>query len=210
MSERWVVVVPVKVANEGKTRLAGVLDDRVRVALVRAMALDTVAAAAAAALVGRVLVVTADPELRAAAGRSFGLVDEPGPASLVGAVTAGFAAARAAVPGASVAALLGDVPTLRPADLDDALGLASLVPLGFVPDEEGTGTTLLTARAGAQPAVRFGPGSAAAHAAAGHVALSVGDESSLRRDVDLPADLDALAARGPGPRTAALLARLHG
>ena len=42
---RWVVVVPVKPAADGKTRLAGVLSASAREALVRAMALDTIAAA---------------------------------------------------------------------------------------------------------------------------------------------------------------------
>ena len=42
---RWVVVIPVKLGAEGKTRLAGALSPGARERLVRAMALDTVAAA---------------------------------------------------------------------------------------------------------------------------------------------------------------------
>ncbi|ROS28055.1 2-phospho-L-lactate guanylyltransferase [Cellulomonas sp. PhB150] len=227
---RWVVVVPVKVATAGKTRLSGVLDDRVRAALVRAMALDTVDAALAASRVGHVLVVTADPELRAAAGR-FGVVDEPGlggegpraPAAspdsgraasavspLDAAVLAGVAAARSRVPGAAVAMLLGDLPALRPDDLDAALDLAAAVPLGYVADAEGTGTTMLTAARGETPQPRFGAGSAAAHGSVGHVPLAVPGSSSLRRDVDLPADLEEIARLELGVRTAALLARLRG
>src|SRR3954453_2091881 len=53
-----VVVVPVKPASEGKTRLAGVLDPADRASLARAMALDTIEAAAATPGVARVLVVT--------------------------------------------------------------------------------------------------------------------------------------------------------
>lgn len=232
---RWVVVVPVKVATEGKSRLAGVLDDRVRVALVRAMALDTIDAALASSLVGHVLVVTADPVLTAAAGR-FGVVPEPRPAAtesalprdaapfavspgdpaplavspLNWAVLAGIAAARSTVPGVAVAALLGDLPALRPDDLDAALALAGSVPRGFVPDAQGTGTTMLTARGGAVPVPRFGAGSACAHELAGHVRLAVPRGSTLRRDVDLPADLDEVAALELGARTGALLARLRG
>jgi 2-phospho-L-lactate guanylyltransferase len=209
----WIVVVPVKVATVGKSRLSGVLDDRVRAALVRAMALDTIDAALAASAVGHVLVVTADPELRGAAGR-FGLVDEPpvapGISPLDAAVRAGVVAARSRVPGASVAMLLGDLPALRPGDLDAALDLAAAVPLGFVADAEGTGTTMLTAFGGADPHPHFGVGSAAAHTAAGHRSLAVPGVSSLRRDVDLPADLDEIAGLELGVRTGALLARLRG
>lgn len=205
-------MVPVKVAKAGKTRLSGVLDDRARAALVRAMALDTIDAALAASGVGHVLVVTADPELRAQA-RRFGLVDEPVPSAaspLDAAVLAGVSAARARVPGVSVGILLGDLPALRPVDLDAALDLASAAPLGFVADAEGTGTTMLTAARGATPLPHFGAGSAAAHAAAGHVPLSVARASSLRRDVDLPADLAEIARLELGVRTGALLARLRG
>lgn len=61
----WTVVVPVKVATAAKTRLAGDLSPAQRVALVRAMAVDTVAAARATPLVSQVLVVTDDPDVDA-------------------------------------------------------------------------------------------------------------------------------------------------
>jgi len=231
--DRWVVVVPVKVASAGKTRLAGALDARARTALVRAMALDTVDAASAAGRVARVLVVTADPVLVGAAGHGFGVVaepmsGEPGPGEpaseasqthtyssaqlspLNRAIEAGIAEARRLVPRASVAVLLGDVPALRPSDLDVALALADDVPRGFVADADGSGTTLLTGARGAELYPRFGMGSAAAHAASGHGRLDVPSSSTLRRDVDVPADLEAVAALGLGRRTAALLDRLRG
>lgn len=76
---------------------------------------------------------------------------------------------------------------------------------GYVADAPGGGTVLLAAPAGVPLAPRFGPGSAAAHAASGALPLA-GDWPSLRRDVDTPADLAAAAGLGLGPRTAALLA----
>lgn len=205
-------MVPVKVASLGKSRLAGALDERVRTALVRAMALDTIDAALAAPRVGRVLLVTADPVL-GVAGARYGVVPEPAASELPpldAAVLAGVRAARSLAPGVGVAALLGDLPALRPDDLEAALRLAEAEPRGFVADAEGSGTTMLTARGPALPVPHFGTGSAAAHAAAGHVLLDVPVESSLRRDVDLPADLDAVARLGVGARTSALLARLAG
>jgi len=190
----WVVVVPVKPAGLGKSRLAGFLGPAERAALARAMALDTIEAAAATAGVVRVLVVTADDEVRAAV--PF-VVDDPG-GGLNAAVRAGVAQASG-----PVAVLLGDLPALRPDDLRAALDQAAEHARAFVADAEGTGTTLLTGLADVVP--RFGAGSAAAHEAHGHVRLAIPPGSTLRRDVDVPADVAAAAALGVGPRTAAVL-----
>ncbi|WP_282945262.1 2-phospho-L-lactate guanylyltransferase [Cellulomonas endometrii] len=216
---RWVLVVPVKDARRGKTRLADVLEPGARAALVRAMALDTVEAVLAAPRVARVLVVTADPEVGGGAGalRRARVLPEPpaaaddargGWASLDRAVSAGVAAARAEAPTAHVGVLLGDLPGLDPAELDAALAAAEAHPLAVVPDAEGTGTTLLTARTGERLQPAFGGGSAAAHQRLGHVVVDLPAGSTLRHDVDVPEDLTALLERGVGGRTGALLRRL--
>ncbi|MGY4645984.1 2-phospho-L-lactate guanylyltransferase [Cellulomonas sp. URHB0016] len=210
---RWVVVVPVKTAAAGKTRLAGVLPESRRQALVRAMALDTVAAAAAARGVVRVLVVTGDEPVRTELPPGAEAVAEPSSESrqpgspepgLDAAVLAGADRAAALDPGAGVAVLLGDLPALRTDDLAAALVLAARHARAVVADTDGTGTTLLTSAPGVAVRPRFGTGSAAAHEATGHVRLDVPVTSSLRRDVDLPADLRR-AARDAGPRTRAVL-----
>lgn len=216
---RWVLVVPVKDARRGKTRLADVLEPRARAALVRAMALDTVEAVLACPRVARVVVVTGDPEVAAASAAlpRVRVLPEPaaGPddsaggwAALDRAVRAGVAAGRGEAPTAHVGVLLGDLPGLDPAELDAALALVEDHPLAVLPDAEGTGTTLLTARAGQVLDPAFGGGSAAAHAARGHARLDLPVASTLRHDVDVPADLDALLTRGVGGRTGALLRRL--
>jgi 2-phospho-L-lactate guanylyltransferase len=63
---------------------------------------------------------------------------------------------------------------------------------------------LLAAPAGVALEPRFGPGSAAAHAASGARPLS-GDWPGLRHDVDTAPDLDTVLALGPGPYTGSLL-----
>ncbi|GEK20798.1 2-phospho-L-lactate guanylyltransferase [Cellulomonas xylanilytica] len=199
---RWVVVVPVKPAADGKTRLAGVLSASARERLVRAMARDTVAAAVATPDVDRVVVVTADAPLRTLLAGTVELVDEPG-GGLNGAVRAGIDRASAA--DVAVAVLLGDLPALRPDDLADALRLADAHDRAFVADADGTGTTLLTALPGVPVDPAFGPGSAAAHERAGHVRLAVGATSTVRRDVDVPEDLAEVARLGVGPATGAVL-----
>lgn len=214
---RWVVVVPVKDARRGKTRLADVLEPGARAALVRAMALDTVDAVLAAPEVGRVLVVTGDPVVAVEAVRDprarvlpepAGSSDDTGWDALDRAVSAGVAAARAEVPGAPMGVLLGDLPGLDPAELGAALRAAAEHPRAVIPDAEGTGTTLLTVAPGEPFTPRFGGGSAAAHRALGHVAIDLPAGSTMRHDVDLPADLAALLARGVGGRTGTLLRRL--
>ncbi len=51
----------------------------------------------------------------------------------------------------------------------------------------------------------FGDGSFARHVALGCAPLEIPDASTLRRDVDTAAQLEAARALGLGPRTAALL-----
>lgn len=112
----------------------------------------------------------------------------------------------------AVAVLLGDVPALRPDDLDRALQVAARHPLAFVPDAEGTGTTLATARGGEQLTAHFGQDSAARHAAAGFADLAAAHPGAiapgLRRDVDTAEELREAVAFGVGERTSAVLRTL--
>lgn len=114
--------------------------------------------------------------------------------------------------GGGVAVLLGDVPALRARDLDAALEVAARHPLAFVPDAEGTGTTLATAREGEALDAHFGQDSAARHAAAGFADLAAGHPGAiapgLRRDVDTAAELLEAVALGVGARTSAVLRTL--
>lgn len=209
------VVVPVKDAQRGKTRLADVLEPAARAALVRAMALDTVEAVTACASVARVLVVTGDGPVARAVERlpRVGVLPEPpaqvgdsGWAALDRAVSAGVRRAQVEAPGAPVAVLLGDLPGLDPAELTTALAAAGS-GRSVLPDAEGTGTTLLTVGPGEDVESRFGAGSAAAHEAIGYRRLEL-ELPTLRQDVDLPADLVRVIARRVGGRTQALLERL--
>lgn len=201
---RWVVVVPVKPAADGKTRLVGTLSDVARARLVRAMAIDTVVACSRTGVVERVVVVTPDADLRALLHDLADLVDDPGE-GLNAAIAAGIRRAQGLDPGAGVAVLLGDLPALRPEDLADGLDMAAVHDRAFVADAGGTGTTMLTALAGVALVPRFGVGSAAAHEGLGHVRLAVPATSTLRRDVDVAADLDEVERLGVGAATRAAL-----
>ncbi|MGC5168500.1 2-phospho-L-lactate guanylyltransferase [Luteimicrobium sp. DT211] len=197
----WTVVVPVKGGPDAKSRLAERLDPAARRALADALALDTLDAVLAARSVACVVVVTGERRLLPGAddGPRVVHVDDPG-LGLGAAVREGIGAA----PDSPCAVLLGDLPALRPEDLDAALADAARHERAFVPDADGTGTTLLTGRTPAALRPHFGPGSASAHTDAGHVALDA--RPSLRRDVDTAEDLDDATVLGVGPRTGAFLA----
>lgn len=201
MAATWVVVIPVKRLAEAKTRLrpasaaAGLLHED----LVLALASDTVRAAVACPVVAEVIVVTEDPlASRVLAGLGARVVPDRPAAGLNPALArvAGRVADR------PVAALTADLPALRPQELADALRTVNHRP-GFVADAAGTGTTLLAAPTGAAFSPRFGPDSAARHAAAGARQLT-GTWPGLRRDVDTGADLAHAQALGLGPASTRL------
>jgi 2-phospho-L-lactate guanylyltransferase len=202
----WVVVVPVKPLDRAKSRLAAVPPQR-RAALALAMALDVVEILRAVPAVGRVVVVTSDATVAAAARElgdpggngSLGVLHDLPDAGLNPALAYAAAVLRADGTG-PLAAVPADLPELRPGDVAAALTAAATVERGMIPDAAGTGTVLLTSRsAPLRPA--FGPGSAARHWASGAVDLagSLPGIPGLRHDIDTAADLAAVLR--PGPRT---------
>lgn len=200
------LVVPVKHLDRAKSRLRGAVAGgaaRHR-ELVMAVVVDTVAAALAAPGVRSLLVVCEDERVvEGLRGTGAECLDRPGLPGLNAALRFGARVLRARDPGSTVGALQADLPALRPAELGRAL-VAAGGRGAFVPDHEGTGTTLLLSAPGAELDPRFGPGSAAAHGAS---AAAVGaDLPSLRRDVDTPRDLASARALGLGPRTERVLA----
>jgi 2-phospho-L-lactate guanylyltransferase len=185
---QWTVIIPVKPAESAKSRLG------LGPGVARAIALDTVAAAVASAAVGRVLVVTSDPGFRPPGAE---IVVEESPAGIDDAIRT----AAALAPDGPRAALLGDLPSLRPRDLTAALALAPHHPRAFVTDREGTGTTLVTAAAGMVLITAFGPDSAAAHRALGLAELALPAGSTVTADVDTLEHLEVARVLGLGPAT---------
>ncbi|MFG1602506.1 2-phospho-L-lactate guanylyltransferase [Actinoplanes sp. NPDC049265] len=201
MSDSWTAVIPVKRLDLAKTRLRGAVPAARHQDLALAMLADTTAAVLTCAEVTELLVVTDDPAA-AEIARGLGarpVPDEPG-AGLNAAFR--FGADVVAGRGRDRVALQGDLPALRPAELGEAL--RSIERRGFVADAAGTGTVLLGVRREWDLDPRFGPGSAAAHAASGAAALT-GDWPGLRQDVDTADDLRAVLTLGAGPHTCDLL-----
>lgn len=215
---QWHLVIPVKDAAVGKSRLASALAgvefgagvgsahraDRETIG--RALARDTLRAACLTVGPARVVLVTAD-EVIAAEFRDHGVttVRDAG-VGLNAAVTLGLARTP---PGGRVAVLLGDLPALTPADLGHALEAASAHGQSFVPDADGSGTVLRASSGGpvGHFTPRFGPGSAARHAADGAARLEL-DLPRLRTDVDDLRSLVRVLELGAGPSTTAALGSL--
>lgn len=195
----WTVVIPAKALPEAKSRLAPMsTDPAAHRRLVEAIRADTIAAAQAANGVARVVVVVD----RGAASTRVLVQTRPG---LDAALREGAAYAVASWPEDGVAALVGDLPALRPDELAHVLRAAAEHPRAYVADVSGTGTTLLAATPGHLLRPAFGPGSARRH---GVDATAVPAGPGLRHDVDTSADLLAAAGLGLGPATRAVRAVL--
>jgi 2-phospho-L-lactate guanylyltransferase len=196
---RWTVLIPVRSVGPAKTRLAPASPDAAaHDRLVAAIRADTIAAALATPDVARVVRVLDGPDA-VEDGTLTHVQQAPG---LNAALAEAGVMAAARWPEDGVAALVGDLPALRPAELQAALTRASAYATTFVPDAEGTGTTLLTALPGVALSPGFGMGSAARH---GDRALPLHAGPGLRRDVDTAADLAEAVRLRVGPATAAVV-----
>jgi 2-phospho-L-lactate guanylyltransferase len=203
---RWRVLIPIKQLDESKSRLTGAAQPPSRHPdLVRALQLDTIAAVAEARKLGTViagiyLVSDQPPEQL-----PFGLtvLSDPG-----GGLNAALAHAAHQIHAEhqqdGVAAMVADLPALRPDELLKALTTAQQFDRAFVPDLVGSGTTMLTVGPGRALQPRFGPDSAALHRASGANELVAGD--SVRCDVDTAADLQRCIQLGLGTHTARMVA----
>jgi len=200
MTLDWTVLVPLKALPSAKSRLAASLPPHQHVDLVEAIRADTIAAILAATAVARVIIVADQASDFGDLGATTVIQREPG-------LNAGLAEAAALAaeqwPDSGIASLVGDLPALRPEQLDAALHAAAGNPRSFVPDASGLGTTLLAARPGVALNPSYGAGSAARHA---EFSVELPAEAGLRADVDTAEDLDICRAIGVGERTAAVLA----
>lgn len=195
-------VVALKPAQVSKSRL-GELPVPLRQRLAQCMALDTLAALAAAT--DQLIVVGDDPSIAGRlerAGIAALVVNEPSPGGMNEALRLGdqLLADRGFV---RVLAAVGDLPAITATAVGDLLDRCAGLPRAFVPDHTGYGTTMLIAQAG-ELDPRFQGASAAAHRMSGAVPVDDPDPR-LRSDVDAVGDLAAVIALGVGPHTRTLI-----
>ncbi|MDJ1114665.1 2-phospho-L-lactate guanylyltransferase [Microbacterium dauci] len=190
MSGAWTVMIPVKPFAEAKSRLEVVGAARVDVA--RALAFDTIEVATRTSGVERVVVVTADDGIARLLPAGVVLVREREATGIDAALA--LAASRVGLR-RNRAALPADLAALAPTELASALAIAAAVPRAVVADAAGTGSTLVTARAGTVWASAYGSDSFARHRGLGCQPLPVRATSGLRRDLDTPDDFAELLPR---------------
>lgn len=198
------MIIPVKALSRAKTRL--VSPDSGNASLAFAFFQDALAAVTASADVRSTVVATNDPVVAAwASEQGADVVDDSAADGINAAATH---AARTLGLSGPVAVVVSDLPCLIPAALDAVLELAAAHRSSFVRDAAGSGTTMWLSTDGAVDS-RFGPESAAAHAAAGAVDLVTSSTTPLlalaRRDVDTSDDLATARALGVGRYTAAMV-----
>ena len=137
------LIIPIKTLAHAKCRLA--LPARERREVARRLMTHTVSVAAATRELDLVTVVTADPDVAAAAGGLGAVViPEPPGGGLVPAVEAARRRCRRLAPLHDIAVMVSDLPWLTQTDLRSLLAefRAREAPM-MVTDHHGTGTTAL-------------------------------------------------------------------
>ena len=183
-------IIPLRATPESKSRLAGVLDEAARGALVEVMLARVLAAARGACNVDEVRLIGTAPSLPA----DVAVMADPGRG-----LNAAAAAALAAADGKASRLILihGDLPLVTARDIE-LLAAAPAGEIAIAPDRHGTGTNAISLPL---PAARgfsfaFGTDSFARHnAEAGRMGLGISEVHSpgLSRDVDEPDDLQDAA-----------------
>lgn len=197
------LVIAVKRLTAAKTRLAPIFSAATREGVVLAMLIDTITAASAVSALRAITVVTPD-DVAADAARRLGarVLADPTPAGhrnpLNNAIAAAETAVRDETP--NIVVLQGDLPSLQPQELAEAIAAARAYRRSFVCDRHGTGTSALIAFDVALDP-QFGPGSAQRHRHSGAIELT-GAWPGLRCDIDTPDDLLIARRLGVGAATA--------
>ena len=191
-------IVPVKPLRRGKSRLAGVLSEDDRAALNRRLLTHTVDALKQIPEILDVLVVSRDTEALALA-RDHGArtLQEDGAPHLNVALERAAAVAQS-YHAQSLLVLPADLPQLVTADLQSMLEAGKQPPVVVLaPDHHREGTNALYMNPAGTIRFDFGEGSFDRHreqALAAGVDLKVMELPSLAHDVDVPEDLEFLAA----------------
>lgn len=187
-------LVPVKARSAGKQRLATVLPEPARAQLVRVMLRHVLGVLATCGEIDKILVMS--PERDELPGGVEWLPDPAVQMNEALALTMRELTARGA---GCVAVIAADLPLLAAAEVGDLVRAGLDAGTAIAPDRGRTGTNAVCLRLPTTFRFQFGPGSFAAHSAqmmtSGRAPLAV-TQPGLAFDVDLPADLERLVARG--------------
>lgn len=198
-----IAVLPVKRFERAKSRLAPSLGEAARAELARHLFEHVLSCALACDALSGVLVITDGAEVaELAAGRGANVWPDPNPNPGLSTVV-DAALSRAAALGAHAAlVLMADLPALRSRDLDELLARCDSRSVVLAPDQRGRCTNALALPLHRGFCSAFGdPDSSSEHARrARALDLQVHrvDNPRIAHDVDVPADLDAVARLSQG------------
>lgn len=207
----WTAIIPVKHWALAKLRL-GVSKEH-RFELARAFSLDVLRCVVDTPGIGQVIVVTTEPEFQARARISGAVIlnDRPLLSSdpLNDAVRLGRSWALVNAPAGRTVVIPADLASLTTDALTETLGRMSEYETSFVPDGDGSGTTLLSAATPRLLRPVYGTDSAHRHIVAGIV--PIGDvDPRVSRDVDTVFDLSCALELGLGAETTLVTRRTLG
>jgi 2-phospho-L-lactate guanylyltransferase len=207
------VLIPVKEASRGKTRLARLLSAEERRRLAWAMFEDVCRAVAAARSIDRVFVVTSfAPAIERARSLEWEVIIEQAQVSESESVDRASRLLKAR--GCDVVMRLpADVPLVRAEDIEALLSVELCAPAALlVPSREGRGTNAIIRTPADVFPSRFGPNSLALHeqeAARAGAGCIIKENARIALDIDEPSDIEALMREGHGTKTHALLLEMN-
>ncbi|CCF83736.1 2-phospho-L-lactate guanylyltransferase [Nitrolancea hollandica] len=193
-----VAIVPVQHLAQAKSRLAGRLSPAERRALAVSLLDIVLGALRESTSIGRTIVVTPDPEVLDLAARNGAVGLREHGAGLNAAITQARDVAIRWGAG-TLLVMLGDLPLVRPADVDDLLHAAKAADVVLAPDRHRRGTNALVLRPPDTLEPAFGPGSYPAHRAAANargLRTLEFQSPAIAFDIDVAADLDKLERGG--------------
>ena len=188
------LLLPVKPATNGKSRLSAVLSDAEREALNRRMFAHIFAVATSVVPAERCIVISNAPEYRDIARAAGAFGEEDAGTDLNAALTQGAMKAQS-LGAAAVLSLSGDLPFLGPDDIVAMIEAAETADVVIATDHQHSGTNALLVRPPLAIAYLYGEDSLRAHHAATLRALltaKIVDRPGLARDIDTPEDLGQL------------------
>jgi len=205
MTEPW-AIVPVKQLVQAKNRLAPVLTEQERQALMIAMLRDVLAALCNTPELGGVLLATRSnraTEIAASMGLSV-FAETPGCGQSAALTEAAEYVARHHGAG-RVLLMSADIPGVTRDDVRQVL--AQTAPVVLVPDRHGTGTSAVLSDLPLGLVLQFGEDSLRKHKASSHPPAVVFPNERIGGDVDTLEDLLVVSRRLPDGATRRYLER---
>jgi 2-phospho-L-lactate guanylyltransferase len=195
-------LVPVKLLDQAKSRLAGALAPVERASLVQSLLERTVGILRQVPAIAEILIVTGDPAVAAWASQTGNRVLGPGRESDLNRELASATRLAQERQAEGVLILHADLPRVTAADVQAMTASAAAAPIVVLaPDRHRRGTNALLCAPPGLIEYRFGPDSFALHCAQAQAAgasLEICSTPGLALDLDLPEDLELLRADAPG------------